>query len=222
MRDLDVLKRMKDEKICAIIRKVSLEEAKGVTSALIKGGVSLIEVAFNTKGAAEIIKSLKDDFGDKAVVGAGTVLDSETARTAILAGADFILSPTLHIDVIRMSQKYNVLAVPGVFTPTEIIQAWEAGARIVKIFPAVVLTPAFIKQVKGPLDQVEIMAVGGISEKNAADFIEAGAACVGIGSDIAGKDLIRGEDYSLVTERAIRIRKSLVEKNPLQNEILHS
>lgn len=209
MKDIEVLEQMKAGKLCGIIRKVTLKEAKGITGALIKGGVSLIEVAFNTPGAAKIIEALKEEYGDRAIVGAGTVLDTETARTAILAGADFILSPTLHIDVIRICQKYNVLAVPGVYSPTEIIQAWEAGARIVKIFPAVTLTPTFIKQVKGPLDQIEIMAVGGITEQNANDFIEAGAACVGVGSEIAGAKLIQDGSYDLIEEKVKEFKRNL-------------
>ena len=208
MKDLEILQKMKQKKICGIIRKVTAAEAQEITGALINGGVSIIEVAFNTPNAAGIIAILKKEYGDAVIIGAGTVLDTETARSAILAGADFILSPTLHIDVIRMCQKYNVLAVPGVFTPSEIIQAWEAGARIVKAFPAVTLTPTFIKQVKGPLDQIEIMAVGGINEENAADFLHAGACCVGVGSDIAGLSLLHQGGASLVSKKA----QQLVER----------
>lgn len=208
MKDLETLVEMKKSKICGIIRKVTLDEAKEIAGALIDGGVSLIEVAFNTPNASGIISTLKAEYGEEVIVGAGTVLDSETARNAILAGADFILSPTLHLDVIRMCQKYNVLAVPGVFTPSEMIQAWEAGARIVKIFPAVTLTPTFIKQVKGPLDQIEIMAVGGINEKNMSDFLDAGACCVGVGSEIAGLSLLRQGGVSLISKKS----KQFVQK----------
>lgn len=211
MKDLDVLQRMQEDKLCGIIRKVSLAEAKGIVGALLEGRVSLVEVAFNTPDAAAIIQAVKQKFGDRVIVGAGTVLDAETARTAILAGADFILSPTLHIEVIRICQKYNVLAVPGVFTPTEMIQAWEAGARMVKLFPAVAATPTFIKQVMGPLDQLAIMAVGGITDQNAAAFIQAGACCVGVGSEIAGKQLIQGKDYSEITIRAQQYVTALSE-----------
>ena len=207
MSELDILTKIKTDGICGIIRKVTSDQAINITEALLKGGVSVVEVAFNTPNAATIITELKRQFGSQLTVGAGTVLDTETARTAILAGADFILSPTLHTDVIRMCKKYNVLAVPGVYTPTEIIQAWEAGAHIVKIFPAVTMTPAFISQVKGPLDQIDIMAVGGITEENTEAFVRAGASCVGIGSEIAGLKLVKNDSYERITEKAVAFRE---------------
>lgn len=202
MNDLEVLAKVKAEGICAIIRKLSPEQAIKTTAALIDGGVSVIEVAFNTAGAAQIISELKQAFGEKVTIGAGTVLDSETARIAILAGANFILSPTLNLGVLKICQKYNVLAIPGVYTPTEMVNAWENGARMVKIFPAVTVGPNFIRQVKGPLDQLDIMAVGGINAENTADFLKAGASCVGIGSEIAGQKLVALGGYQAITDSA--------------------
>lgn len=202
MSDLEVLAKVKSEGICAIIRKLSSEQAIQTTAALIEGGVSVIEVAFNTAGAAQIISDLKETFGEKVTIGAGTVLDSETARIAILAGANFILSPTLNLEVLKICQKYNVLAIPGVYTPTEMITAWESGARMVKIFPAVTLGSTFIRQVKGPLDQLDIMAVGGINAENTAEFLQAGASCIGIGSEIAGQKLVETGGYQAITASA--------------------
>ena len=202
MSNLEVLAKVKGEGICAIIRKLTPEQAIQTTAALIEGGVSVIEVAFNTAGAAQIITELKQTFGEKITIGAGTVLDSETARIAILAGANFILSPILNLDVLKICQKYNVLAIPGVYTPTEILSAWESGARMVKIFPAVTLGPTFIRQIKGPLEQLDIMAVGGINAENTAEFLQAGASCIGIGSEIAGQKLVETGGYQAITASA--------------------
>lgn len=213
MSDLEVLAKVKSERICAIIRKLTPEQAIQTTAALIEGGVSVIEVAFNTAGAAQIITELKQTFGEKLTIGAGTVLDSETARIAILAGANFILSPTLNLDVLKICQKYNVLAIPGVYTPTEMLSAWESGARMVKIFPAVTVGSTFIRQVKGPLDQLEIMAVGGINTENTSDFLLAGASCVGIGSEIAGQKLVETGGYQAITTSARQYKTIIAQTN---------
>jgi 2-dehydro-3-deoxyphosphogluconate aldolase/(4S)-4-hydroxy-2-oxoglutarate aldolase len=135
-------------------------------------------------------------------VGSGTVLDPETARAAILAGADFILSPTLSTKVIEVCHRYGKLAIPGVFTPTEILTAWEAGARLVKVFPARVLGPEFLKDVKGPLSQVELMPVGGVSKENAADFIHCGAHSLGIGSQLVNVSRVKQGQFGEIAEKA--------------------
>ena len=150
---------------------------------------------------AEILR-LKEKYAGRMLVGAGTVLDTETCRTAILAGADFILSPTLNTEVIRMCNRYGRAAVPGVMTPTEILTALEAGADIVKVFPAGALGAAYIKDVKGPLKQACIMAVGGVSLENTADLFRAGASCVGVGSNLVSKALIQSGSFDGITERA--------------------
>ena len=149
-----------------------------------------------------MIRTLKGKYAGRMLVGAGTVLDTETCRTAILAGADFILSPTLNTEVIRMCNRYGRAAVPGVMTPTEILTALEAGADIVKVFPAGALGAAYIKDVKGPLKQACIMAVGGVSLENTADLFRAGASCVGVGSNLVSKALIQSGSFDGITERA--------------------
>lgn len=207
MNDLEMLSRLKEEGICAIVRGISREKACKTAEALIKGGISSIEVAYNTEGASEIIKELSREFSGSLTIGAGTVLDTETARAAMLAGAKFILSPALNTGVIQICQKYNVLCVPGVATPTEIVTAWEHGARIVKVFPAKIYGPEYIKQVKGPLDHISMMVVGGVGLHNIQDFIKAGADCAGIGSDLVNNKLIEADNFKEITERA----KSLTE-----------
>ncbi|MCH7522014.1 MAG: 2-dehydro-3-deoxyphosphogluconate aldolase [Candidatus Marinimicrobia bacterium] len=135
-------------------------------------------------------------------IGAGTILDPETARLAILAGAEFIVSPILNLEVIKLAHRYDRLAIPGAFTPTEILTAWEAGADIVKVFPATALGPAFIKDVQGPLPQVKLCPTGGVTVENAGEFIAAGAACVGVGTDLLDKAAIAEGRYELLTRRA--------------------
>ena len=190
------------EKVTAIVRGIEADSLRRTADALLAGGVHSIEVTFDTPGAAEMIRTLKAEYAEQMLVGAGTVLDTETCRTAILAGADFVLSPTLNTDVIHMCSRYGKAAVPGVMTPTEILTAIEAGADIVKVFPAGALGPGYIKDVLGPLKQARIMAVGGVYLENAEAFFKAGAACIGVGSSLVSKKLIDSGDYAQITARA--------------------
>lgn len=198
----EIVATLLKEKVTAIVRGIQPDKLRATADALLAGGVHCIEVTFNTPGAAEMIRVLKVEYGDRMLVGAGTVLDTETCRTAILAGADFILSPTLNVDVITMCNRYSVAAVPGVMTPTEILTAMEAGADIVKVFPAGSLSPSYIKDVLGPLNQVKIMVVGGVDLENVGAFFKAGAACAGVGSSLVSKKLIENQDFAAITERA--------------------
>lgn len=198
----EILSTLLKEKVTAIVRGIPADKVCPVAEALLAGGVRCIEVTFNTPGAADMIRALKRSCGDKMLVGAGTVLDTETCKTAIDAGADFILSPTLNTAVITMCNRYGKVAVPGVMTPTEILTAMEAGADIVKVFPAGTLGISYIKDVLGPLNHACIMAVGGVDADNAAAFFKAGAKCVGVGSALVSKALIDAGDYAAITARA--------------------
>jgi 2-dehydro-3-deoxyphosphogluconate aldolase/(4S)-4-hydroxy-2-oxoglutarate aldolase len=202
MSEYEVLKAIQETGVVAIARGTTIEQMNRIVDALYRGGVRIIEVAFNTPNASEIIRNLTKLYSDKMIIGAGTVLDAPTARTAILSGAQFVLSPSLHSDVIQMSNKYNVLAVPGVFTPTEAVTAWELGARVIKVFPAGILGPNYIKQLLGPLDQLKIMVVGGIDEENFGHFIQAGAIGAGIGSNLVDRKLADAGDYDEIYRRA--------------------
>ncbi|MCH3965103.1 MAG: bifunctional 4-hydroxy-2-oxoglutarate aldolase/2-dehydro-3-deoxy-phosphogluconate aldolase [Clostridium sp.] len=197
-----ILQQIKKNGVISIVRGTTFEQINKIADALYRGGVRLIEVTFNTPGASKMIESLTQSYSDKMIIGAGTVIDGETARIAILSGAQFILSPSLHSDVIQMCNKYDILAVPGVFTPTEAITAWRLGAEIVKIFPAATIGSNYIKQLLGPLKQLKIMAVGGISEENFTSFIQSGAIGAGIGSDLVDKKLADAENYDEIYRRA--------------------
>ena len=202
MKDLEVLQKIKENGVVSIIRGTKLKQTKKTVQALYEGGIRLVEVTYNTPGASEIIKELTDEFKDRMIIGAGTVLDSESARTAILSGAQFILSPSLNTDVIQMCKRYSVLAIPGVMTPTEAVQAWQSGAHIVKVFPAVDLGAAFIKHILGPLNQLEIMAVGGINANNFIEYLKNGACSAGIGSDLVDVKEVDAEKYDEIEGKA--------------------
>ncbi|MEF8726114.1 MAG: bifunctional 4-hydroxy-2-oxoglutarate aldolase/2-dehydro-3-deoxy-phosphogluconate aldolase, partial [Candidatus Bipolaricaulota bacterium] len=169
--------------------------------ALKEGGVHCIEVAMTTPGALEVIDDVTDQIDD-VLVGAGTVLDAETARSAILAGAEYLVSPTTDEDMIKMAKRYDKIVAPGAFTPTEAMTAWEAGADIVKIFPASKLGPGYLSDLKAPLPQLSLMPTGGVSQENAADFFEAGADVVCAGSALIDEEAIDRGGYDVITENA--------------------
>ncbi len=202
MNDIEVLQKIKAEGICAIIRGQTLDSLYNIVDALISGGIRIVEITFDTNNADDMIGELTKYYKDDVLVGAGTVIDSETARTAILAGAKFVLSPTLNVNVIKMCKRYSVLAVPGVTTATEALTAWENGAQLVKIFPAGVLGPNYIKQIKGPLSQIEMMAVGSVDLENFKQLINAGACAAGIGGELVSSNLVKECNFSEITRRA--------------------
>jgi 2-dehydro-3-deoxyphosphogluconate aldolase/(4S)-4-hydroxy-2-oxoglutarate aldolase len=185
-----------------IIRTDTTVQATRLAEAVIKGGARLIEITMTVPGALDIIQEMKQTMQDKVMLGAGTILDSRTARQAILQGADFIVTPVLSIETIRLCRRYSALVMPGATTPTEILHAWEAGADFVKVFPVDGLGgPAYIKGIKAPLAQVEIVPTGGVNLANAKAFIDAGAVAVGIGSSLVGKQLSTQSDYDALTQR---------------------
>ena len=152
--------------------------------ALADGGVNVVEITMTVPDALDVLRQVRRALGDRLLLGAGTILDPETARAALLAGAEYLVAPTVNLDVIRLCQRYDKLVMPGAFTPTEILTAWEAGADIVKVFPAEVLGPAFFKAMRGPLPQIRLMPTGGVDLNTAADFLRAGACCLGVGGQL--------------------------------------
>ena len=204
MRPDEQMKIIRETGIVAIVRGTGIESLLKIAEALSEGGVRVIEVTLNTPGAIEMIAQLEKEFGDEMLIGAGTVLDPETARSVILAGAKFVLGPTLNLDVSKLCKRYNTVYVPGVLTPTEIIKAWEAGAQIVKIFPAGALGSRYIKELRGPLPQVEMMPVGGVTVDNTAEFIKAGATALGIGGELVDRNAVEEGRFELLTEKARR------------------
>lgn len=204
MRPDEQMKIIRETGIVAIVRGTGIDSLFKIAEALREGGVRVIEVTLNTPGAIEMIGELEKEYGAEMLIGAGTVLDPETARAVILAGAKFVLGPTLNLDVSKLCKRYNTVYVPGVLTPTEIISAWEAGAQVVKIFPAGSLGPRYIKELRGPLPQVEMMPVGGVTVDNAAEFIKAGASALGIGGELVDRAAVEAGRFELLTEKARR------------------
>ncbi|WP_046176286.1 bifunctional 4-hydroxy-2-oxoglutarate aldolase/2-dehydro-3-deoxy-phosphogluconate aldolase [Domibacillus indicus] len=181
--------------IVPILRKVPYEKSAQIVKALIDGGVASIEVTMETERAEDIIAEAIDAYGAQVLVGAGTVLNVDDCRRAIEAGAQFIVTPALDEEVVSYAVEKGVPIIPGVFTPAEMMRAVKLGAEAIKLFPASVLGPAFIKDVKGPLGHIPIMTTGGITLETAADYIQAGAAAVGTGSALLKKELIASEDW---------------------------
>lgn len=207
----NILEQIYHSGVVSIIRGIPEKLINQAVAALEIGGVTAVEITMDTPGALRMIEQVKATFGDKICVGSGTVLDPETARTVILSGADFVLSPTLSTKVIEVCHRYSKLAIPGVFTPTEILTAWEFGARLVKVFPARTLGPEYLKDIKGPLSQVELMPVGGVGLENAAEFIRCGAHSLGIGGQLVNASRVQQGQFEDITKRAAELVKQVKE-----------
>ena len=188
--------------VIAIMRASSSDSLISAAESIRAGGVRAVEVTMTTPGALDVIKVAAKKFKGEILFGAGSVLDVETARLAILSGADFIVSPTLNLDVIQVCNRYSVPVMPGCFTPTEALTAWEAGADMIKLFPANFAGPGLVKALLAPLPQLEIVPVGGVDIDNAADFIRAGAAAVGVGASLVNQKLLDSGDMAEITRRA--------------------
>jgi 2-dehydro-3-deoxyphosphogluconate aldolase/(4S)-4-hydroxy-2-oxoglutarate aldolase len=188
--------------VVAIVRLDDLSSAVPLTEALVRGGVSTIEFTYTNPLAGKVIEEVRSALGDRAVVGAGTVLDPETARVAILSGAEFIVTPTLRIATIELCRRYSIPTVIGAFTPTEILTAWEAGASIVKVFPASVGGAGYLKDVHGPLPQVKLIPTGGVSRETAGAFIKAGAVAIAAGSNLVDAKSVAAADWATIEQRA--------------------
>ncbi len=188
--------------VVAIMRAQSSDQLMAAADAIKEGGVRVIEVTMTTPGALGVIEEATDRYGDEVVFGAGSVLDTETARAAMLAGAGFVVAPTLSVPVVELCNRYSVPVMPGIYTPTEALTAWEAGADMVKLFPASVGGPDLIKAIRAPLPQLEIVPVGGVDLTTAVDFIRKGAAALGVGSSLVNQKLLDAGDMEELTRRA--------------------
>lgn len=186
-----------------VVRASSADEAMQVIESIKAGGVNVLEITMTVPGAVKVIEKVTDKYGSDVLVGAGTVLDPETARACLLAGAQFIVSPALNLDTIALCHRYSAPIAPGVLTPTEVITAWSAGVDFVKVFPCGSVGGAsYVKNLKGPFPQVKIIPTGGVSLKTAADFITAGASALGVGTDLVNIKAIREGNPQLITEAA--------------------
>jgi 2-dehydro-3-deoxyphosphogluconate aldolase/(4S)-4-hydroxy-2-oxoglutarate aldolase len=199
----EALAKILEEGVVPVIRVSSAVEALEVARAIHEGGISVIEVTMTVPGAMEVIKEVSRKFGEEVLLGAGTVLDPETARAALLNGARFLVTPTLNPEVIKMSNRYGAVIIPGALTPTEILTAWEAGADLVKVFPiAQVGGPSYIRAIRGPLPQIPLVPTGGVNLQNAGEFIQAGAAAIAAGGELVDRKAVAEKKYSVVVENA--------------------
>ncbi len=197
-----VQERMTSSGVIAIVRLADYSAAVDTAQALLQGGISVVEFTYTNPQAGRAIEAVKEALGDSIHAGAGTVLDSETARSAILQGADFVVTPTVRIDTIRICQRYNVPTVIGAFSPTEILTAWEQGATFVKVFPAGAVGPRYLKDVAGPLPQIPLIPTGGVNLDNAGEFIAAGAKAVAIGSNLVDQATVEQARWDELSSRA--------------------
>ncbi|AGA25479.1 bifunctional 4-hydroxy-2-oxoglutarate aldolase/2-dehydro-3-deoxy-phosphogluconate aldolase [Singulisphaera acidiphila] len=196
------LKRILEGGVVAVVRAESGESLLQVVRALAEGGVTAAEITFTVPDALEVIRQVRQEIGDAIVLGAGTVLDPETARAALLAGAEYIVAPSLNLDVIRLCRRYDKVVMPGAFTPTEVVAAWEAGADVVKIFPADVGGAPYLKALRGPLPQIRLMPTGGVDLNTAESFLKAGACCLGVGSSLVDPKTVASGDFARIRELA--------------------
>ena len=206
------VKRICDCGIVDVVRTDTSEELVDVSKALKNGGIDVIEITMTTPNALQVIADVSKVMGEDVLVGVGSVLDPETARAAILAGAEFIVAPTYSPAVVEMAHRYGCSVTPGAFTPNEVLAAWEGGADMVKIFPARVGGPKYMKDLRAPMPQLKLVPTGGVDITNAAEFIKAGAAALGVGSALVKKDAIKNKDFAALKgfaeEYVAEIRKA--------------
>jgi 2-dehydro-3-deoxyphosphogluconate aldolase / (4S)-4-hydroxy-2-oxoglutarate aldolase len=202
MRKVAVLKTLKEIGLVPVLRAESVEKALAVAEAIAAGGVTVLEITMTVPGAIKVMRTLAEKRPD-ILIGAGTVLDAETARMCILEGAKFVVSPALNVQTIEMCHRYSIAALPGALTPTEVVTAWQAGADVVKIFPASAMGGAkYLASLKAPLPQVEMIPTGGVSQTTAAEFLEAGAFALGVGADLVNTKAMAEGKPEIVTESA--------------------
>lgn len=203
MNKQQIVEKIETLGLVPVVRASSAEEAMQAIDAIKAGGVDVLEITMTVPGAVRVIEKVADKYGSEVLVGAGTVLDPETARACLLAGAQFIVSPALNLKTISLCHRYSAPICPGVLTPTEVITAWSAGVDFVKVFPCGSVGGAsYVKNLKGPFPQVKIIPTGGVSLTTAADFIKAGASALGVGTDLVDVKAIREGRPEIVTDRA--------------------
>jgi 2-dehydro-3-deoxyphosphogluconate aldolase/(4S)-4-hydroxy-2-oxoglutarate aldolase len=196
------LERVHRSGIVAVIRSPSSDQIVDVATALYEGGIDVLEVTFTVPDVLVTISAVRKRLAGRVLLGAGTVLDAESARAALLAGAEFVVAPTVNVDVIKLCNRYDKLAMPGAFTPTEVLSAWQAGADLVKIFPAEVGGPAYLKALHGPLPQVRLLPTGGVNLQTIANFLHAGAYAVGLGAALVDPKAVASGNMARIQELA--------------------
>ena len=209
MSRIDDLDRVLKTGIVAILRLPTSDQLASVARALFDGGIDVIEVTFTVPNALEILAAVKDDLGSRVLLGMGTVLDPESARAALLAGAEFIVSPSLNLDVIRLCHRYDKVVMPGAFTPTEILTAWDAGADVVKLFPSDSVGAGYLKALRGPFPHIRLLPTGGVNLETLPAFIKAGACAVGVGSSLVDPQAIRDGNFGRLRDLAAQYVQAL-------------
>jgi 2-dehydro-3-deoxyphosphogluconate aldolase/(4S)-4-hydroxy-2-oxoglutarate aldolase len=202
--------------VVAVIRLQEPSKLRAVIDALAAGGVRALEITMTVPGAIDLIKAVAPSLPKEFIIGAGTILDPETARLAILAGARYVVSPVFNPAVLALCHRYDVAAMPGCFSPTEILAAWEAGADIVKVFPATAVGPGYFKDIHGPLPQVRLMPTGGVTLENTGEWIKAGAVAVGVGTALVERQAVEAGDYAAVTTKAARFVEAVAAARGLK------
>jgi len=212
----EVIQQIIDTGVIPVVRAASADEAMRAIDAIKEGGVSVLEITMTVPGAVRVIEEVAARYGSEALVGAGTVLDAETARACILAGAEFIVSPALNSETIALCRRYGKVVMPGALTPTEVLAAWQAGADFVKVFPCDSVGGAkYIKSLKAPLPQIQVVPTGGVTLQTAGDFIKAGASALGVGTDLVDVKALREGRRDLITERARRFIEIVKESRQM-------
>lgn len=198
--------------VVPVVRAATADQALKAIEAIYRGGVRAAEVTMTVPGALKVLEKVADEFGDRIVLGAGTVLDPETARACMLAGAEFFVTPNLRVSTIEICKRYSKVICPGALTPTEVVTAWEHGADVIKIFPADAVGGAkYIKALKGPLPHIEMIPTGGVSVETAGAFLKAGACAVAVGSELVNSQLLEAGDYDAIETRARDILAAVVK-----------
>lgn len=210
MQSVETVQRIRDLGIVPIVRTTDAESAIRSVEAICEGGIPCAEITMTVDGAIRALERVADKFGDKILLGAGTVLDPETARACMLAGAEFFVTPCLNVSTIEMAKRYSKAIFPGALTPTEILAAWQAGADAIKVFPCSALGGAkYIKALKGPFPQIDLVPTGGVNLDTLGDFIAAGCSAVGVGSELIDAKTIAAGKYDVFVERAKQFRQKV-------------
>ncbi|MBV8070370.1 MAG: bifunctional 4-hydroxy-2-oxoglutarate aldolase/2-dehydro-3-deoxy-phosphogluconate aldolase [Acidobacteriaceae bacterium] len=205
-----VVARIRHLAVVPIIRTPDSASALAAVEAVLAGGLDCVEITMTVSGAVKVMAAIADSYGDRVLLGAGTVLDPETARACMLAGAQFLVTPSLNLRTVEMAKRYGVPIFPGALTPTEVLTAWEAGADGIKVFPCNALGgPKYIKALKAPFPQIELFPTGGVNLETLPAFLAAGASAVGVGSELVDNETIAAGNYDLISERTRRFRHAV-------------
>jgi 2-dehydro-3-deoxyphosphogluconate aldolase / (4S)-4-hydroxy-2-oxoglutarate aldolase len=212
MKSAQILEQLKKAAIVPVVRTTDADSAIRAVEAIAEGGIECAEITMTVHGAVKALEQVADRFGDKILLGAGTVLDPETARICMVAGANFFVTPALNVQTIEMCKRYSKPIFPGALTPTEILAAWQAGADGIKVFPCSAVGGAkYIKALRGPFPNIEFVPTGGVNLETISDFLQAGCCAVGVGSELIDPKIVKESRWDLLTEKASQYRKKVVE-----------